>query len=59
MGPFSKAWHRFDGHGSTQRNVILILSALGSLLRDQGIEVSVDEALAAANQIFRAGESNS
>ena len=61
LGPFKgKAWRiGLMGHGSTQRNVILILSALGSLLRDQGIEVSVDEALAAANQIFRAGESNS
>ena len=60
LGPFKgKAWRiGLMGHGSTQRNVILILSALGSLLRDQGIEVSVDEALAAANQIFRAGESN-
>lgn len=61
LGPFKgKAWRiGLMGHSSTRRNVILVLSALGTLLNSQGCKVSEGEAIAAASAIYSGSELSS
>jgi alanine-glyoxylate transaminase/serine-glyoxylate transaminase/serine-pyruvate transaminase len=54
LGPFKgKAWRiGLMGHSSTKRNVMLVLSALESLLLDQGADLKPGEALQAASGVY-------
>lgn len=54
LGPFKgKAWRiGLMGHSSTKRNVALVLSALETLLADQGAPIKPSEALAAASETY-------
>jgi alanine-glyoxylate transaminase/serine-glyoxylate transaminase/serine-pyruvate transaminase len=54
LGPFKgKAWRiGLMGASSTRRNVTLVLAALGSLLREEGVVVPKEEALAAAGRVY-------
>ncbi len=54
LGPFKgKAWRiGLMGHSSTKRNVVLVLSALESLLLDQGADLKPGEALQAASGAY-------
>lgn len=56
LGPFKgKAWRiGLMGHSSTKRNVLLILSALESLLLDQGADLKPGETLQAASGAYEA-----
>ena len=55
LGPFKgKAWRiGLMGTSSTQRNVMLVLSALESILSDQGIAVPRGKASAAAAELYQ------
>ncbi|MBO8141088.1 MAG: alanine--glyoxylate aminotransferase family protein [Firmicutes bacterium] len=44
------------GYSCRWRNVVLLLSALGAVLRDLGIQASVDEALSASAEALAAGD---
>ncbi len=57
LGPFKgKAWRiGLMGTASTERNVILVLSALSSVLGSIGAKVDTDAALPAAMGVFGAG----
>lgn len=54
LGPFKgKAWRiGLMGHSSSRRNVVLVLSALESLLADEGLAVDRGAALAAAQATY-------
>ena len=54
LGPFKgKAWRiGLMGHSSSRRNVLLVLSALETLLIDQGADVKPGEALQAASRVY-------
>ena len=54
LGPFAgKAWRiGIMGSSCTQRNVILVLGALESILGDMGVPVPKGAAIAAASEIF-------
>ncbi|MCG8455545.1 MAG: alanine--glyoxylate aminotransferase family protein [Holophagales bacterium] len=54
LGPFAgKAWRiGLMGHSSSRRNVTLVLSALASLLAEEGVTVSAAEALTAADGAY-------
>ncbi len=54
LGPFKgKAWRiGLMGHSSTQRNVVLVLAALETLLNDEGVAVPRGEAPAAAGAVY-------
>jgi len=54
LGPFAgKAWRiGIMGSSCTQRNVILVLSALESILADMGVAVSKGAAITAAMEVF-------
>ncbi len=55
LGPLKGQIWRFGlmGYSSQRRNVFLALSALGSILKDEGFPCSVDEGLDAAQQVYR------
>jgi alanine-glyoxylate transaminase/serine-glyoxylate transaminase/serine-pyruvate transaminase len=54
LGPFAgKAWRiGIMGSSCTQRNVILVLGALESILGDMGVPVPKGAAIAAASEVF-------
>ena len=54
LGPFKgQAWRiGLMGSSSTQRNVMLVLAALESILADQGVAVDKGQALAAAAEVY-------
>ena len=54
LGPFAgKAWRiGIMGSSCTQRNVILVLGALESILGDMGVSVPKGAAIAAASEVF-------
>ncbi len=54
LGPFKgKAWRiGIMGSSCTQRNVILVLGALESILGDMGVSVPKGAAIAAASEVF-------
>ena len=55
LGPFKgKAWRiGLMGAASTQRNVMLLLGALGSLLSEQGAKTSASAAASAAHAVYQ------
>ena len=54
LGPFKgQAWRiGLMGHSSTQQNVMLVLTALESILCDQGLSLPKGEAIAAAASLY-------
>lgn len=54
LGPFKgQAWRiGLMGHSSTQRNVMLVLTALEAILSDQGLTLPKGEAVAAAAHVY-------
>jgi alanine-glyoxylate transaminase/serine-glyoxylate transaminase/serine-pyruvate transaminase len=55
LGPFKgQAWRiGLMGHSSTQRNVMLVLTALETILSDQGLTLPKGEAAAAAAHVYQ------
>ena len=58
LGPFKgKAWRiGLMGHSSSQRNVVLLVSALEALLNEQGYSLAKGAALAAVSQTYQQAE---
>ncbi|HLA80873.1 MAG TPA: alanine--glyoxylate aminotransferase family protein, partial [Thermoleophilia bacterium] len=56
LGPLAgKVWRvGLQGHSATERNVMLFLTALGSVLQTQGVGVRPAEATAAAQAVYGA-----
>jgi alanine-glyoxylate transaminase/serine-glyoxylate transaminase/serine-pyruvate transaminase len=54
LGPFAgKAWRiGIMGTSCTQRNVILVLGALDTILSDMGVEIPRGAALSAAGEVY-------
>ncbi len=55
LGPYKGRLWRFGlmAHSSQKRNVLLALTALGNILKSEGFSCSVDEAVSAAEAVYR------
>ncbi len=55
LGPLKGRIWRFGlmGYSSQKRNVFLAISALGSVLRDEGVQCDVASGLAAAQEVYQ------